>query len=160
MDTITRGLGGMSLEERATARFCAYRDELVRRLGRGPLDSDEIDRVGRREFGPRWGGVGRQGHRLRPGLFFVVNTAWSMRSPGSHWMAVYSDLGGRHHVYDSFARSGRAMLWKTMRANRWSEVLDSDRSDAEQRAGSLCGHMALAWLLTLRDLGVDAAMTI
>ena len=162
MDDLTSKMGEIGIEEEATARFRAYRDQLVRRLGRGPLTSGVIDDIGAREFGTMWGGVGRQGHRLRPGRYYVVNTAWSPRSPGEHWMGLYTDLSGRPHVYASFARSGSSMLWKTARANHWGPgyVKNSDRTDAEQRSGSLCGHLSLAWLLTLRDMGPQAAMTI
>ena len=61
---------------------------------------------------------------------------------------------GTPHVYDSFARPGAAMLWKTARVNRWGPgyVKNSDMA--------ICGHLALAWLLTARDLGIQAAMTI
>ena len=61
MDNLANDLSALKLEEKATARFRAYRDELVRQLGRGPLDSDEIGKIGMREFGAQWGGVGRQG---------------------------------------------------------------------------------------------------
>ena len=79
-----------------------------------------------------------------------------------HWLGVYTDHSGRPHTYDSFARPGAAMRWKTARVNRWwpGYVKNSDMSDAEQRGGSLCGQLSLAWLLTARDLGIQAAMTI
>ena len=62
MDDLASDLSVLKLEKTATLRFRAYRDELVRQLGRGPLDSDEIGKIGLREFGAQWGGVGRQGH--------------------------------------------------------------------------------------------------
>ena len=162
MDELTNKLGDIGLEEDATMLFRAYRDQLIKRLGRGPLTSDIIDNIGAREFGALWGGVERQGHRLLPARYYILNTAWSPRSPGEHWMGVYTDLSGRPHIYDSFARSGSSMLWKTARANHWvpGYVKNSDRTDAEQRSGSLCGHLSLAWLLTLRDMGPHAALTI
>ena len=156
MDNLASDLSALKLEEKATARFRSYRDELVRQLGRGPLDSTTIQRIGPENFGAQWGGVGRQGRRMRAGMFYS-------RSPGVHWMAVAMSAGGTPHVYDSFARPGAAMLWKTARVNRWGPgyVKNSDMSDAEQRgASAICGHLALAWLLTARDLGIQAAMTI
>ena len=36
MDELTKKLDAIGLEEKATTRFRAYRDELVRQLGRGP----------------------------------------------------------------------------------------------------------------------------
>ena len=163
MDDLTSKMDEIGLEEEATARFRSYCDQLIKRLGRGPLTSDIIDDIGVHEFGTLWGGVERQGHRLRPGRYYVVNTAWSPRSPGEHWMGLYTDLSGRPHVYDSFARSGSSMLWKTARVNRWGsgDIRNSDMRDAEQRGKSaICGQLSLAWLLTLRDLGPQAAMTI
>ena len=163
MDNLANDLSALTLEKAATARFRTYRDELVRQLGRGPLDSTTIQRIGRENFGPKWGGVGRQGRRMRADKFYVENTAWSPRSPGVHWVAVYTDHSGRPYVYDSFAREGARLLHKTARVNRWGPgyVKNSDRSDAEQRGTSaICGHLSLAWLMTARDLGIQAAMSI
>ena len=163
MDNLANDLSALTLEKAATSRFRSYRDELVRQLGRGPLDSDEIEKIGMREFGAQWGGVGRQGRRMRPGRYYIVNTAWSARSPGVHWMGVYTDHSGTPHVYDSFARGGARMLWKTARRNGWRSdaIRNSDLADAEQRGTSaICGHLSLAWLMTARHLGVTAAMKI
>ena len=59
----------IALEEKATARFRSYRDELVRQLGRGPLTSDTIGVIGPREFGALWGG------RRAPGASIAT---WSL----------------------------------------------------------------------------------
>ena len=163
MDNLASDLSALKLEETATARFRSYRDELVRQLGRGPLDSTTIQRIGRENFGAQWGGVGRQGRRMRPGRYYIDNTAWSARSPGVHWMAVAMSASGTPHIYDSYARPGARMLWKTARVNRWGSgaILNSDMTDAEQRGTTaICGHLSLAWLMTARDLGIQAAMTV
>jgi hypothetical protein len=144
--------------------FRAYRDAFIRALGRGPLDDKTIDWVARAEFGRRWGGVSPQSAwRPRRDRFYVVNTALSPSSPGVHWVGVYVSPRGIVHVYDSFGRNVRRLLWRVGKtASRWGAgPLNGTDPDAEQRGNSaICGHASLAWLIIVRDLGIRVGSTI
>ena len=145
--------------------FRAYKRQLIARLGRDALYASDIDSIGRVEFGKRWGGASAQASwKPRRNMMYIVNTAVSDRSPGSHWMAVYASPRGTVYAYDSFGRSPRRLLHRVGRtAAAWGagELRSESVPDAEQRGSSaVCGHLSLAWLLVVRDLGVRAALTI
>jgi hypothetical protein len=148
-------------EARVMRVFRAHRDRLLRELGRQALYGDQIDAVGRREFGQRWGGVSDQsGWRPHKNRFYVVNTARTPTSPGVHWVAIYVSPAGTSTIYDSFGRDPRKLMWTAVRAAKkgGGHAVGTDPTDAEQRGASqVCGVLSLAWLLTVRDLGVRAA---
>jgi hypothetical protein len=151
-------------EKAAEGLFWKYVNALVKRFGNGPLSSDDIDSYGHEAFGARYGGVDDQHIKLKPGKLYVVNTSFSPKSPGVHWVAVAVSKAGVVHLYDSFARNGSALMPK-LRANvqktgSGRHFSESDRTDAEQVDGALCGHMSLSWLSVVRDLGVRDALLI
>jgi len=149
----------------AEARFRTYKDALIRIYGRGPLDSDMIEQFGIEAFGASWRGVSGQ-ERVRTPMkagYRILNTSRTANSPGVHWLGVYTTSAGRTYTYDSFARSGAKMLSELngRRKKESGAFVDSDRKDAEQRgASAVCGHLSLAWLLVVRDLGVRSAILI
>ena len=152
-----------SREEEAESLFRKVKAALIRRLGRGPLSSDTIDAQGRALFGSRYGGSGGQDTiKLEPDHYYVVNTSYTRNSPGYHWVAI----AVTHHMYDSYARSGArilARLASRVRKNGGSgrRVSTSDTSDKDQMMNSaVCGHLSLAWLVVVRDLGLRQALLI
>ena len=152
-------------EQDAEARFRTYKDALIRIYGRGPLDSDQIDEFGIEAFGGSWRGVSGQERvktPMKPG-YYIVNTSRTAKSPGVHWVGLYVTSAGQAYTYDSFARSGAKMLSELggRRKKGSGAFVDSDRKDAEQRgASAVCGHLSLAWLLVVRDLGIRSAILI
>ena len=149
-------------ELQAESLFRRYKDLLVSVFGRGPLIGEQVEAFGHAAFEEEWRGVGGQDNftpPLRPG-YYVINTSYTANSPGVHWTALYVTKAGIHHVYDSFARSGTRIL-ANLKGRGSAAFRDSDRSDAEQRGDSaVCGHLSLAWLLTVRDLGIKKAKLI
>ena len=151
-------------EQDAEARFRTYKDALIRIYGRGPLDSDQIDEFGIEAFGGSWRGVSGQERvktPMKPG-YYIVNTSRTAKSPGVHWVGLYATSAGAY-TYDSFARSGAKMISELggRRKKGSGAFVDSDRKDAEQRgASAVCGHLSLAWLLVVRDLGIRSAILI
>jgi hypothetical protein len=151
-------------EQDAEARFKTYKDALIRIYGRGPLDSDQIGEFGIEAFGASWRGVSGQDAVKTPmkAGYYIVNTSKTAKSPGVHWMGLYVTSAGAY-TYDSFARSGAKMLSELggRRKKGSGAFVDSDRKDAEQRgASAVCGHLSLAWLLVVRDLGIRSAILI
>jgi hypothetical protein len=152
-------------EQDAEARFRTYRDALIRIYGRGPLDSNMIEQFGIEAFGGSWRGVSGQDAVKTPmkAGYYIVNTSKTAKSPGVHWMGLYVTSAGQAYTYDSFARSGAKMLSElnNRRKKGSGAFMDSDRKDAEQRgASAVCGHLSLAWLLVVRDLGIKSAILI
>ena len=166
--------------------FREYKRRLIQLLGRKALYDYQIDEIARELFGSKWLGCNAQdkivfksgGTRgckpLRvfdptsiPLGYQIINVDTS-NQPGSHWCALIQN-GNNIYVYDSFARSSQNLLkvlTKSIRLrspvkNRKIQVLDSDRSDSEQRGLSqICGHLCIAWLMCAQDFGVKSAMKI
>jgi hypothetical protein len=151
-------------EQQAEELFRKYKDLIINLYGRGPLDDTQIEAFGKAAF-ENWQGVGGQESfdpPLRPGSY-IVNSSYSPSSPGKHWVALHVTRAGTPYTYDSFARSGARILHHLngRRGGSARPLKNSDRSDAEQRGSSaVCGHLSLAWLLVVRDLGVRKAALI
>jgi hypothetical protein len=141
-----------------------YKRQLVRALGRGPLDDAQIDAVGRRELGARWGGVHAADElapaALRRESYHVVNTG-AARNGGVHWVALYVSRAGTVHVYDSFARPVRHLLWRpaqVVAGARLGALLPANGVADQRGASAVCGQLSLAWLLLVRDRGIRGAI--
>lgn len=152
-------------EKKAEALFRNYKTALIKRFGRGPLSTDDIDAFGVEAFGSDWGGSGDQNITLRPGKLYIVNSSHAKKSPGVHWTGVAVSKSGIVYMYDSFARNATHLmptLAKNIRkTGAGQHYTQSDTSDKEQRGDSaVCGHLSLAWLCVVRDLGIRAAMLI
>ena len=151
-------------ESKALAHFRKYKRAIIRLVGHeNAMYGDQIDALGRELFGRRWGGVTNQGDwrptRRSGGTFYIVNTAHSTRSPGVHWVGLYVTPAGVPYAYDSFGRNPRRLLHKVGKtARRAGHALLGTDPDAEQPEGSeICGALSIAWLLSVRDLGVRMA---
>ena len=137
-----------------------YKTAIIRELGKGPLDEGQIDEIGLREFGRKWGGVHPSDRlpALKKDRFYVVNNA-GHRSPGTHWLGLYSSPGGRVYIYDSFARFITRLIPKTVRKIRHENIVEEANQNADQRgASSVCGQLSLSWLLLVRDMGIRKAL--
>jgi hypothetical protein len=153
-------------EHAAETLFRKVKAAIIRRRGRGPLSDTVIDEEGGALFGARWGGVHDQNTTLQPGKYYVINTSYSPKSPGVHWVAVVVSKAGVVHMYDSYARNGAHLLSTLARRIRKSggsgrSFVESETSDREQMNGSaVCGHLSLAFLVVVRDLGLREALLI
>ena len=137
-----------------------YKTAIVRELGKGPLDEGQIDEIGLREFGRKWGRThpSDQLPAFKKDRFYVVNNA-GHRSPGTHWLGVYSSSGGRIYVYDSFSRPVTRLIPRAVKKIREENILEEANFVPDQRgASSVCGQLSLAWLLLVRDMGIRKAL--
>jgi hypothetical protein len=131
-------------------------------LGRDTTRGDQLDDAGSRLFGRKWAGVWHMGNfdpsRLRD-RYAVVNTSRTDSSPGYHWVASYTSPRGATTIWDSFGRNVRTLAWPLFhRALREGLIVRGGDRDAQQRGASrVCGQMSLAWLLTVREIGVRRA---
>lgn len=160
-----RSIDTSTMDREAVKRvFKRHRDRIIREYGRAALDSEQVDQIGRREFGRRWGGVSDQsGWKPHPNRFSIVNTARSPNSPGMHWTAIYVSPAGVPTAYDSFGRNVHKLLWA---ANRTAQkggrhaLRGTDPAHEQHGASQICGALSLAWLCLCRDLGVRAASAV
>jgi hypothetical protein len=144
--------------------FNKHRDRLIREFGRGALNSSQVDEIGRREFGRRWGGVSDQATWVpRNNRFFILNTARTPNSPGYHWVGVYVSPAGVPTAYDSFGRNVHKLMYTAngMAKKRLGHALQGTDPKAEQKGDSqICGCLSVAFLCLVRDVGVRAAAAV
>ena len=137
-----------------------YKAAIIQELGKDALYEDQINHVGEREFGIRWGGTYPSDRvpPLKKDRFYVVNNS-GHKGAGTHWLALYSSKGGRVYVYDSFARPITRLIPRTVRKIRHEHIFEEANYIPDQRgASSVCGHLSLAWLLLVRDMGIRKAL--
>lgn len=78
----------------------------------------------------------------------IVNTE---EAPGMHWLGIYVDKKGTITAYDSF---GRRVLYDGKRVQMSED--DPEQSPPEDN----CGQRSLAWLLVVKNHGLQAALEI
>ena len=149
-------------EKDAEKVFNTYKRQLISRLGHEALYGDTIEGVGRELFGANWQGVFHQGNfraAKRPGgSYAIVNTSHSNRSPGFHWLGVYTSPAGVVYIWDSFGRPiQRIASYMGKKIRKGYSIVGSDY-DAQQRGSSqVCGPQSLAWLRVVMDHGIKFA---
>ena len=152
----------VTTEKEAEKVFNRYKRQLISRLGRDALYSDTIDKVGRELFGSNWQGVFNQGSFRaikRPGgNYAVVNTSHSDKSPGFHWMGVYTSPAGVVHIWDSFGRPIRRIASvMSKKIGKGRTVIGSDNDGQQRGASQTCGPQSLAWLMVVSSHGIKVA---
>jgi len=136
-----------------------YRDYLEGILGKGPLYEDVINAVGNAELGDGWRGVSDQStFKSTPG-YHIVNTSYSKNSKGVHWLGVYVSNDKKIYIFDSYNRNVRSVSNKLFK-KYGSAVRDpNDKRYQQGDTSATCGHASLAWLMIVRDYGIQAAST-
>ena len=151
-----------STERQAEAVFRKNKKKIIKQMGREETSDTQLRVMGDKLLGRRFIGVYPQDKIPlgRTGLI-IANTDTS-DGPGVHWVALVL-TPKTIYVFDSFARSTKQLL-KVLSKNakhKKINIVDSDRSDAEQRdSSSLCGQLCLSWLCVVKQLGVRSALRI
>lgn len=149
----------MTTRTKARKVYNLHRAEMFKELKRQETDDDQLNEIGRREFGAHWGGVHPQDRvKLKPYRFYIANTD-THEKPGLHWMGVYT---GKNHayLYDSYGRDPKRLvrhLIKNINQHGYGLGNTDHRPDQIGYTSGVCGEDSLAWLLTVRDLGIRAA---
>lgn len=149
----------MASRAAAHTAFLRHKDALIAQLGRGPLADDVLQALGRAAFGGQWGGcVPWDRVRLEADRFYVVNSA-SHTGRGVHWLALHTTKKGAY-LWDSYSRAVRRVVPRLVRkleAHGYRLEGTEHHPDQVGRTSEVCGQESLAWLLTVRDLGIGAA---
>lgn len=140
--------------------FKNYKKELIKKLGRKALWNNDIDKVCSELFGKQFVGCFPQDKIHMKSGFQVLNVDTS-KEKGSHWVAIFI-TSRTCYVYDSFARPTPKLLKHLTKKLNEKKIKfkDSDRSDAEQRGGEICGQLCVAWLYCVHKLGIKNALKI
>jgi hypothetical protein len=149
-------------EKQVEVLFKKIKRKIIGKVGRGATSDTQLRVIGNELLGRRFIGVYPQDKIPlgRTGLI-IANTDTS-NGPGVHWVAI-TLTPKTIYVYDSFARSTKQLM-KILSKNakhKQIKIVDSDRSDAEQRdESSLCGQLCLSWLCVVKQVGIRAALKV
>ena len=135
--------------------FHQHKKRLIQHLGNGALNSDQINKIGKFEFGDKWVGCyGQDKAKIEPG-YQIVNTG-SSSGGGIHWVGLVITTKTAY-IYDSFARAPGLILRslvKRIERHGGLRIKITDKRHEQRGTSSVCGHISLAFLLTVRDLGI------
>ena len=137
--------------------FNKHKKALIAELGSKALDDKTLNTVGKREFAA-WNGVWPIDRgTLKPYTYSIYNTD-KHDKPGTHWIAVYCSKG-RAYVYDSYARPIDSIAYQLIKSikKRGLKLGATDEVHRMEQVGyssELCGINSLAFLMTVRDLGI------
>jgi hypothetical protein len=147
-------------EDQIHTIFLQYKNQLIKLLGRKPLFNDVIEKVGRKVLGPIFKGVYPQDmFPVEKVGYYVINTDTSNES-GTHWVAV---INTKKYIYvhDSYGRDTKTILKHIVhKAKMAKKTLIKADPDVEQKNSNVCGCIALAFLLTAKQLGINKALKI
>lgn len=153
----------MTTESPERLAFEANRTALIKILGNKALYDTTINKAGSKLFAA-WGGCYSSDRvKLKPYHYYVINVD-THDKPGSHWLACYTS-GKRAYVWDSYSRPIKKLapqLVKTIHKAKMS-LGKTNRIPQHEQIGytsEVCGVLSLAWLLTVRDLGIALARNI
>ena len=127
--------------------YNTYLKEIEEVLGDQATFANDLNELGEKLFGHKWGGVfAKDADDIPLHLYCIINTHNS-NQPGEHWFAL-----GNNILYDSFGRDLRSMI---------GGGLSITEKDAEQEIDEAnCGARCLAWLCVLDNFGSSIALTI
>lgn len=144
-----------------TELFNKTKNSLIRKLGKEPLSDITIDKIGKEIFGIKWGGVGSQSMDIpkTKDRYYIINTAHNDKSPGYHWTSLYISKSGKPYIYDSFARNTNKLMFVLEKKLKGKGI--GINKELDQHSGSnICGHISLAWLNVVHNLGIREASKI
>ena len=140
--------------------FLGYKNQLINQLGRKPLFNDVLEKVGKKLIGTRFKGVFAQDRFPADKVgYYIVNTDTSNQS-GTHWVAIINTKKNVY-IHDSYGRKSKSILKYVVRNSKalQKKIVEAD-PDLEQGNSNVCGCIALAFLLTAKQVGVKQALKI
>lgn len=154
-----------ALELKTEAQFRQNLRKIISYYGSNKaLSNFQIDPLGKFLFKSRWRGANPQDHIVFKSGYQILNTDKS-DGDGEHWVAIYIS-NKTLYVYDSYARKSNTFLLYLTRLARAKgyKVINADTKDAEQfdtkYDKEICGHLSLAFLMTVKQLGIKKAILI
>ena len=151
-----------SLSEKEVNKvFQIYKKQLITKLGTDVTTNHQLEKLGYKILGTRFKGVYSQDEfPFSKSGYFIVNNHKSSQ-PGEHWVAIYQTTH-TIYIFDSFGRKSNKllpMLYKNAKAYG-KKVIDSDYDVDQKISTSICGPLSLAWLLTVKYVGIKNALKI
>ena len=111
-------------------------------------------------FGDKYIGTFAQDKLPMTSGYFIVNVDTSKRinTDKAHWLGIYQTEKCMY-VYDSYGRHTRFILPIVFNKTK-KKIVDSKHDPEQYGYTELCGHLSMAWLCVVKDLGIRKALTI
>lgn len=146
-------------ESTAKDIFLKYKNELIKEFGSDGLTNQDCNFVGKRNFGRHWGGcLPYDKVHVKPNKYYVVNTS-SSGQPGTHWLALIT-INKHAYLWDSYNRAVKRLvphLIHSLIKHHYKIGPQGLEHPMEQigTSSQVCGQESLAYLLTVRDIGIN-----
>jgi hypothetical protein len=143
-----------------TKLFKRHKKTFIRQLGKGALDDSQLDALGKEMLGKKYIGTFAQDEMPNRSGYMIVNvdTSKKINTDKAHWVAIYQ-TPKTLYVYDSFGRLTQNVL-KLISKKTKKKIVDSKHDPEQYGFTEICGHLAMAWICVVRDLGIRKALTI
>ena len=140
--------------------FKKYKKEVINDLGKKALSDTQLNKIGKQMFGDKYIGTFAQDKLPSTSGYFIVNTDTSkhINTNKSHWIGIYQTEKCMY-VYDSFGRRTQFILPIVFNKTK-KKIVDSKHDPEQFKYTELCGHLSMAWLCVVKDLGIRQALTI
>lgn len=142
--------------------FLNYKNEIINEFGREGLDTDQCNKIGRKYLKHSWGGcLPWNKVHLRSNRYYIVNTS-SSGHPGIHWMALIITRGTAY-LWDSYNRSVKKLvphLVHSIIKHGYKLGIINHPMEQIGHSSQVCGHESLAFLLTVKKIGIHRASKI
>ena len=144
--------------------FNHYKKALISELGNKATEGTDLNTVGKREFGLAWAGVHPSDRvKIKPNKYYVVNVD-SHDKDGSHWIALRTTKK-RAYLWDSYGRPVKKLVGGLIddinkKGMQLGETNAVPHMEQIGYGSEVCGPDSLAFLLTVRDLGIARAKNI
>lgn len=139
--------------------FLKHKNQIIHEYGKDGLETHDCNKIGRDYLGNLWGGCFPWNKvPLKPNKYYVINTS-SSGHPGIHWMGLVTR--GKHaYLWDSYNRSVKRLvphLVKSFMKHGFKLETTNHPMDQIGSSSSVCGQESLAWLMTVKDIGIHRA---
>ncbi len=143
--------------------FKKYRKAMIDALGSQATDNDTLDKAGKLLFAS-WGGVHPSNRvKLTPWHYYIINVDHHDK-PGSHWIGLYTTQK-KAYLWDSYGRNPKRLV-SALIANIHKHGMKVGKTNLVHHmeqigySSEVCGPNSLAWLLTVKDVGITRAKNI
>jgi hypothetical protein len=160
----------MKLSEKEVLKsFNKDKKALIKAMGTKSTTDRQLNTMGKQLFGAKYLGTYSQDNipwkKVNSILnfnntFAIINTD-PVGKPGVHRVALYI-TAKTVYIWDSYGRNSKALLplFVAQLKTRKYRFKDSDNDIEQSKKSEICGQLCLAWMRTVKDLGIMNAMKV
>ena len=141
--------------------FIKYKKELIKKLGKKALYDDIITREATKILGNKYLGTFSQDTvPIKPG--YAIMNVDTLDEDGSHWIGLYM-TAKTIYIYDSYGRHSEKLLpilEKQINKKKLNSIDSCHLAEQFGYKSEICGHLSLAFLCVVKELGIRKALTI